>query len=148
MAFDDFDRERQEQQTKKERLASETPAELEILKGFISEFAARSVDGNKIVWTNAVTGDSMLRLKDVAATVSTRDPKKCRVTFGRIPGATYVTDMRIESSTWEVTPDIVGDNFVWRINGDGGNSSAQLADAIAERLARFHVEYQEAYRQL
>jgi hypothetical protein len=147
MAFDDFDRERREQQAKKERLAADTPAELEALKGFISEFAARSVDGNQFVWTNNVMGDPMLRLKNVAATVSAREPrKKCEITFGRIVGLEYNTAMRTQSITWEITPDIVNDNFVWRINGDDGSSAAQLADAIATQLARFHVDYEESHR--
>ena len=143
--------ERQEQQAKKERLASETPAELEVLKGFISEFAVRSVDGNQFVGANALTGDPIYApvFKDVAATVSMRDPpKSAGLRFGRIPGATYLSTCGIESITWEVTPDIVNDNFVWRINGDGGNSPAAVGRCDCGTTRGFHVDYEESYRQV
>ena len=152
MAFDDFARRRDERQ-KRERLANEIRSEWEILKGFVSQFALdpRSIEGHTFGWIPDLSGRPLLVLNFVSAMLCGGERVGAQPDyqiFSRKPagsGEAYPDDSPAPPNTWQLTADIVNDSFVWCVNKDGGRSSAQLADAIAERLARYHVEYEEAY---
>jgi hypothetical protein len=154
MAFDDFARQREEERQKRERIANDIRSEWEILKGFVSEFALdnRSIDEHRFAWTTDLAGHPLLVLNFVSAMLYSGgrvgDQQDYRIIFSRKPagsGEAYVDDSPLAPNTWQLTADIVNDNFVWCVNKDGGRPSAQLADAIAERLARYHIEYEQAY---
>ena len=154
MAFDDFERERETERLKRERVAKERKGEWEILKGFVSQFAldGKTFDGNRFAWTTDLTGNPMLVLNFVSATLcgdeSIGGKWRYSVIFSRKPagsGAAYPDDSPIPSKEWELTGDIVNDGFVWCVNRDRGRAATDIADAVAETLARYHVEYEQAY---
>lgn len=154
MGFDEFKRRRDEDQQKRERLASEIDGEWEILKGFVYQFAAdgKSIDDHAFSWGVSPSGRPMLVLDYVSAMLYGGErvgaPPDYRVVFNRKPAGTgeeYPDDSPIPATTWQLTTDIVADTFVWRINNDDGRSSTKLADEIAEKLARYRIEYEAAY---
>jgi hypothetical protein len=154
MAFDDFARRRDEERQRRERLANEIRSEWEILKGFVSQFALdrRSIEGHTFAWVPDLSGRPLLVLNFVSAMLCGGEREGAQpdyqIIFSRKPagsGEAYPDDSPVPPNTWQLTADIVNDGFVWCVNKDGGRSSAELADAIAERLARYHVEYEEAY---
>lgn len=154
MAFDDFARRRDEERQKRGRLESEIRSEWEILKGFVSQFAldGRTIEGHTFAWVSDLSGRPLLVLNFVSAMLCGGErvgtPTDHQIMFSRKPagsGEAYPDDSPVPPNTWQLTADIVNDNFVWCINKDGGRSSAELADAIAERLAQYHIEYEEAY---
>lgn len=135
-------------------LANEIKSEWEILKGFVSQFALdnRSIDGYRFTWTTDLAGHSLLVLNFVSGMLYGGErvggQQDYRVVFSRKPagsGEAYPDDSPLPPNTWQLTADIVSDNFVWCVNKDRGRSSSELADAIAERLSRYHVEYEQAY---
>lgn len=154
MAFDEFARRRQEEQRKRERVANEIRSEWEILKGFVSQFALdrRSIEGHTFAWVPDLSGRPLLVLNFVSAMLCGDErvgaPLDYRIIFSRKPagsGEAYPDDSPVPAKTWQLTGDIVNDNFAWCVNNDGGRSSADIADAIAETLARYHIEYELAY---
>ena len=154
MAFDDFSRRRDEERQKRERIAKEIKSEWEILKGFVSQFALdeKSLDDHKFAWVADLSGRPLLVLNSVSAMLCGGErlgvPPDYSIIFSRKPagsGEVYVDDSPVSPNTWELKADIVNDNFVWCINNDRGSTTAALADAIAERLARYHIEYEQAY---
>jgi hypothetical protein len=154
MAFDDFARRRNEEQRKRERLANEIGSEWEILKGFVSQFALdrRSIEGYTFAWVPDLSGRPLLVLNFVSAMLFGGErvgvPSDFRIVFSRKPAGSseaYPDDSPVPPKTWQLTADIVNDNFVWRVNNDGGRSSTEIADAIAEELARYHIAYEQAY---
>jgi hypothetical protein len=154
MAFDDFARRRDEERQRRERLANEIRSEWEILKGFVSQFALdrRSIEGHTFAWVPDLSGRPLLVLNFVSAMLCGGErvvaQPDYQIIFSRKPagsGEAYPDDSPVPPNTWQLMAEIVNDGFVWCVNKDGGRSSAELADAIAERLARYHVEYEEAY---
>ena len=154
MAFDDFARRREEDRQKRERIANDIKSEWEILKGFVSQFALdnRSIDGHQFSWTTDLAGHPLLVLNFVSATLYRGErvvaQQDYRIVFSRKPagsGEAYPDDSPLPPNTWQLAADIVNDNFVWCVNKDGGRPSSELADSIAERLARYHIEYEQAY---
>ena len=68
-SFDDFARKHQQEQVNRKRLESETKPEWEIMKGFVSQFAAdnKGIGGHRFEWELSLTGRHMLRLNNVSA---------------------------------------------------------------------------------
>ena len=159
MGFDDFARRRDEDKHKRDRLANEIGSEWEILKGFVQQFALdrKSFDGHTFEWGSDLTGLPLLVLNFVSATLYEAQRAgtlpEYRVIFSRKPagpGRIYPDDSPLPKKTWHLKADIARDGqFVWLVDEEerGGpkRSSAKLADAIAEELARYHIEYDRAY---
>jgi hypothetical protein len=154
--FDDFSRKRDEERRKQERLVKETKPEWEVLKGLVSQFAldGKGIDGYKFKSVPDLSGRPLLVLNSVSAVLFDRGdrsgvPQDCRVRFSRKPvgsGEDYVDDSPLAAKTWSLQPDILDDEFVWLVNGQGNRvSSVELAEEIAKELARFHIEYEKSY---
>lgn len=155
-SFDDFARKHEADKGDRARLTKETPAEYEILKGFISQFAVdgKGFGSRTFHWTNTPTGRPMLVLGNVAAVLTGASnkggvPQNAGVRFTRKPagsGQVYIDDQPMEEKVWDLEPEIVEGEFVWFVFERAKRfSTADLAEEIAKRLAQCHIEYEKAF---
>ena len=154
--FDDFARKHASDKENRVRLAKETKAEWEILKGLVSQFAldGKGIGSRNFEWVKTLSGRPMLVLGNVAA-VLTDDgdkggvPQNIQVRFTRKPagsGQVYIDNSPLDEKAWDLEPEVVKDEFVWFVLARAGRySAAALAEEIAKKLAQYHIEYEKAF---
>ena len=155
-SFDDFARKHQQEQENRKRLESETKPEWEIMKGFVSQFAAdnKGIGGHRFEWELSLTGRHMLRLNNVSALLINDanyggSERTYGVRFSRRPTGSrevFIDDPPLPAKTWAIEPRILDGDFVWLVDELAREfSSAALADEIAKVLAAYDIEYEAAY---
>jgi hypothetical protein len=156
--FDGFVRRQTEELQNRARLAKETKPEWHVLKSEMSRFAAdgKGIDDRKFEWGQDLSGHSLLALGYVSATPLDRGerngvPQDCYIIFSRRPlgsNQVYAVDQsRLPAKTWHLEPEIRDGQFLWFVRELSRRlSSSDLSEKIAEELARYHIEYETAYR--
>ena len=152
--FDEFARKREQTGRDSEQLRREAKPEWERLKSLMSELASdgKGIDGYRFEWTTDLTGNPMLVLNNVSATLSVaREQGKVpqgQVRFTRRPagvGEGYPDESRVPARTWSLEPMVENGAFLWFVFERAWKiSPAELKEEIAKELARYHIEYEKA----
>ena len=143
------------QQRNQRRLASETKKEWERLKILVSQFTAhnKGIGTNRFTCAKSISGEPCLTLGNVTAAFSSRGehngiPQNCKILFTR-KERTLVLDSHLAAQTWSLQPEIVRNDFVWRIRELGKVfSPGLLVEEIATQLTRHQLNYQKQVDEL
>jgi|GEM_PF-3767449 len=153
--FDEFARRREGTRRDNEQLRRKAKPEWERLKGLLSALASdgKGIDGHRFEWTTDLTGNPLLVLNNVSATISLGPEQDGihhgKVRFTRRPagvGKAFPDKSPVPDKTWSLEPMVENGEFLWFVFERAWKiSSAELKEEIAKELARHHIEYQKAY---
>jgi hypothetical protein len=156
-SFDEFKKKRDQGKSDAESLAKYTGAEWDILKGFVSDFAGKDVDGHIFEWFAQPYAEMLVLNYASASLLSSR-----RSLMGIAPKFTVHIDRRppgprqvrvedrspIPPKTWTLEPRVEHDEFHWTVLETGWKgSSLALADEVAKAVVAYYDEYKKKYPQ-
>jgi len=154
--FDDFAARESREQESNRQIEQNANAEWSILKTLVSRFALDGGRSDKypFEWSHT-SKPEFLRLNAVAASFSDDGlknaiPQNCKVRFSRRPLGSdeqWVDDCPVDPVDWSLQPTAQGKNLGWAVKElDQVLSSADLAEEIAKKLAKYYQEYEAAYK--
>jgi hypothetical protein len=137
-----------------ERIKTQSSPEWERVRGAVAGLhGIEGLDGHSFQWMD---NTAYLTLEDVCVHVpGGRQQTSYTVSFSQqpaLPGHAYVEESPIAAETWNFTPLIDNDKFVWEIKDESGKRMAlpglkadEVADEVAKGLVQYFIKYEAAY---
>lgn len=158
--FDDFANKHEQDRKDRERLSNDSASEWVVLKGFTEALATdgKPFDGQTLEWVSDEY-EPRLVIGSVAAAFYDRRkngrPVEFHIRFDRKPAGpsrVWSDNNPLVATDWTLLPSINGDDIEWMVaelnaelNTRVRFSSAELANQIAIKLGKIHLEYKNYY---
>jgi len=157
-SFKEFALKYENQKRDNQQAAKGAPLQWETLKNTVSQFCDRcdGFDGNLFLWITNYGSNSMLVLKDVAASFiivgkKVNEPTKgFRIVFSRkpeTPGEVYIDESPLKKKIWDLELEVKSGEYVWFVDRLAPQrfKTDDLLEEIAKELARYYLEYEAKY---
>jgi|ERR1039457_38762 hypothetical protein len=151
-SFDDFSKQYdgEDGQLNDSKLIAQAPSQWKLLKEQVSKLDGKPFKEHSLVW---LPNGSMLMLENVVVAFEEYSDRNSllhhyRVVFSHRPlgpAGVQLDEVSIGQLIWDLEPKFHGSAFLWYVDDLDKTLIAQdLSNEIAIRLAKYHLEYQEA----